>query len=115
MQDHTKVGQTSMQINIADVLKPQKTNSRKQWGIAFNRIKAKHFDFVLCDKDTLEIRAAIELDDKTHSRKNRALRDSFLNNAAKSAGLKLVRIRAEKSYKLADLMSELNGVLTIDN
>nr|WP_298768795.1 DUF2726 domain-containing protein [uncultured Shewanella sp.] len=56
-------------VRIADVLTPQGNVNRQQWQIAFNKISAKHFDFVLCDKQTLKVIAVIELDDKSHQQK----------------------------------------------
>ncbi len=34
-------------VRIADVLTPRNNLNRQQWQIAFNKISAKHFDFVL--------------------------------------------------------------------
>ena len=34
----------------------------------FNWISQKHVDFVLCDKDTMQILCAVELDDRSHER-----------------------------------------------
>ena len=57
----------------------------------FNRISAKHFDFVLCDARSSELIAVIELDDSSH-RSNRSRRtDEFKNNAAEAAGVPLIR------------------------
>lgn len=39
-------------VRIADVLTPEKGMTRKHWQIAFNKISSKHFDYVLCDKQT---------------------------------------------------------------
>ena len=40
-------------VRIADILKPRKGLNRSQWQIAFNKISAKHFDFVLCNPKNL--------------------------------------------------------------
>ncbi|MEN7973211.1 MAG: DUF2726 domain-containing protein, partial [Verrucomicrobiota bacterium] len=40
---------------------------------------------------TLAIVAAIELDDKSHQRKDRIKRDQFLNQVMESAGVPLIR------------------------
>ena len=53
-------------VRVADVLKPSKDVSRKQWQTAFNKINSKHFDFVLCDKGDLSVLCVIELNDKSH-------------------------------------------------
>lgn len=50
-------------VRVADILLPAKGLNRSHWRIAFNKIAAKHFDYVLCDKETLAVIAMIELDD----------------------------------------------------
>ena len=49
-------------VRVADVLEPNVSRRWKFiWRLAFNRIKAKHFDFVLCDPKTFEVKLAVEL------------------------------------------------------
>ncbi|OKH44828.1 hypothetical protein NIES30_21600 [Phormidium tenue NIES-30] len=84
-------------VRVADVLKPQ-TENRSDWQRAFNKISAKHFDFVLCDRDSLKVLAAVELDDSSHQRVDRVKRDDFLNQAVKSAGLPLIRFPVQTTY-----------------
>ncbi len=83
---------------MQDFIKVKKTVENKQ---GFNnKIQSKHIDFFIYDKDTLEIKLAIELDDKRN--------DLFKNNALKSANIKLVRIKCQKSYdcnKIKELIS----------
>ncbi|MGB7316106.1 MAG: DUF2726 domain-containing protein [Nodosilinea sp.] len=85
-------------VRVADVLKPQ-TENRGDWQRAFNKISAKHFDFVLCDRDRLKVLAAVELDDSSHQRVDRVKRDDFLNQAVKSAGLPLIRFPVQTAYE----------------
>lgn len=84
-------------VRVADVLKPQ-TENRGDWQRAFNKISAKHFDFVLCDRDSLKVLAAVELDDSSHQRVDRIKRDDFLNQAVESAGLPLIRFPVQTAY-----------------
>ena len=70
-----------MKVRVADVLQPEQGLSKSIWQTAFNRISAKHFDFLICDQNSFEIIAAIELDDCSHQRLNRKNRDKFLNAA----------------------------------
>lgn len=53
-------------VRVADVVSVKSLSHRNAWQQAFNRISAKHFDFILCAKGDLAIAAAIELDDKSH-------------------------------------------------
>jgi len=56
-------------VRVADVISPAKGTNRSDWQVAFNRISAKHFDYILCSKDDLGVVAAVELDDKSHSQR----------------------------------------------
>jgi hypothetical protein len=83
-------------VRIADLLAvPKGTPNHRSW---LNRILAKHIDFVLCDKDTLEVMLAIELDDPTHLRPDRMQRDKFVNGAFSDSGLPLLRIPTAENY-----------------
>ena len=90
-------------VRIADVIKPAKRLSRSEWQLAFNKISAKHFDFVICDKATLAVIAAVELDDRSHENRQRVERDQLVNNACASAGLVLHRIPASNTYSVTQI------------
>lgn len=90
-------------MRIADVLRPKKGLSRSDWQKAFNRISAKHFDFVVCTPDTLSVIAVVELDDRSHSKKKREERDEFVERACASAGITLHRVKAEAAYNIGAL------------
>ncbi len=95
-------------VRVADVIKPKQGMSRSDWQKAFNKISGKHFDFILCDKDSLSIICAIELDDSTHQRKERTKRDIFLVGACKSAAFPLIQIPAKHSYKISEVKELLS-------
>jgi hypothetical protein len=99
-------------VRVCDVLFHADGLSPKERQIAFNKISAKHFDFVLCNPDDLSILAAIELDDSSHNSRNRIDRDIFLDNACKSANLILHRFKARRSYKIADISERLTESVT---
>jgi len=65
---------------------------------AFNRVAAKHVDFVLCDQVTLSPVVAIELDDSTHYHLDRAERDLFMNELFRVIGVALIRHRVQMTY-----------------
>jgi hypothetical protein len=52
----------------------------------FNQIAKKHIDFLICNKDFKPI-LGFEIDDKTHSKHDRIVRDSFVDGLYKSVGL----------------------------
>jgi len=99
------------QVRVADLLIPQKGLSKSEWQKHFNWISAKHVDFVLCDRESLQVMCAIELDDDTHTHVNRLKRDGFLDKAFQAAGLPLVRIRTKHTYAEADVIDPIRESL----
>lgn len=65
-------------VRIADVLSTKKGLDGTSWRISLSKITSKHFDYVLCDKKTLQILAVIELDDKSHNQLKTMERDNFV-------------------------------------
>lgn len=100
-------------VRLSDVIKPAATNDRSRWQQAFNRITSKHLDFVACDPFDLSIKFAVELDDSSHHRGDRTVRDQFLNEAMKSAGVPLYRFSARRTYSIVEIRSVL-GISAVD-
>jgi len=98
-------------VRVADIITPEKGLSKSNWQKAFNKISAKHFDFVLCNKYTLKVEAVIELDDKSHRQSNRIKRDKFLNQAAQTAGLKILHFPVTSSYSTKEIQAEILRIL----
>jgi hypothetical protein len=98
-------------VRVADVITPQKGMSRSEWQISFNKISAKHFDYLLCDKKDLSVLCVIELNDKSHNSKKRQERDAFLVSACESADLKLVQITAKATYRITEIQQLLSAYL----
>lgn len=99
-------------VRVADVLKPRKGLDRSTWFKAFNQICSKHFDFVLCDPKTMQIKAAVELNDKSHKTRTRVKRDEFLLEACAAAGVPLLEFAARRSYTIEPIRSALAGIET---
>lgn len=94
-------------VRVADILEPNPSKNRSEWQKAFNPIKAKHFDYVICAADTFKPVCAIELDDKSHNQKKRQQRDQLLESVCKDASLPLIRVPAKRSYKLEEVKALL--------
>jgi hypothetical protein len=101
-------------VRVADVITPKKGLSRSEWQKAFNKISAKHFDFVLCKNDDLSIICAIELDDSSHNSKNRQKRDVFLKGACEAASIPLIQVPAKSGYVIGDIKGLLAPYLEIN-
>ena len=72
-----------------------------------SRIKSKHIDFVLCDKENIKPLVAIELDDSSHSRPDRIDRDNFLDKALGVAGLPILHQKVQYSYDPQELENNI--------
>ena len=102
-----------VKVRIADLVRPQKGMTRSNWQKAFNSISSKHIDFVICDKTNLKPLCAIELNDKSHQRKNRRLRDEFITKAFASARVPLEFIIARRAYSAERIREQLEPYLGV--
>jgi hypothetical protein len=87
-------------VRIADVLTTVKGLDNRTRTSVLNRIRSKHFDFVLCDPATMKVKAVIELNDKSHASSRRIERDELVSTACADAGLALRMVKAQRSYSL---------------
>tara|TARA_R110000772_G_scaffold175564_4_gene287309 strand:- start:27 stop:362 length:336 start_codon:yes stop_codon:yes gene_type:complete len=86
-------------VRLADLVSVNKGVSREVWGKSFNKIKAKHIDFILCEKSTSKILCAIELDDQSHSKIKRQERDEFVTKVLSIVALPFVRFDVTRTYQ----------------
>jgi len=102
-------------VRMADLMNPDNRNKvgNKAWWRAFTQISSKHTDFVLVDLRTGEIVAAIELDDKSHQRRDRSTRDAFVDRAFKESGIPFIRYPAKGrgGYKVHEIRTRLDTAL----
>lgn len=104
----------SAKVRLADVISVQKGMPKTEWSRAFNKIKSKHLDFVLTDKDTSEIKCAIELDDASHSQSSRKHRDNFLEEALRISSLPLLRLPVGQAYSSHDIAQKLSSLINLE-
>ena len=64
----------------------------QNWNAAFRHINGKSVDFVLIGKESYKVICAIELDDSTHSKRDRMERDVEIERMFKGARIPLARI-----------------------
>ena len=72
-----------------------------------NKVNRKHFDFVVCDKETLKPLMAIELDDKSHEEEARRERDEFVDALFIGLKFKVVHIPVQYSYNINELKEKI--------
>jgi len=97
-------------VRLADIVRPVKSPSRSGWQSAFNRITGKHVDFVLCDSERLGIVAVVELDDRTHERFERGVRDSLVDTALADAKIPVLRVSARQAYSPAQIREQVQSL-----
>jgi hypothetical protein len=92
-------------VRLADIIKPK--NGIEHWQHFFNKISAKHIDFVICSAE-FNILFCIELDDSSHSKPNRKERDSFVDSALKSSEIPIIHIPTAYKYDSFTIIENLN-------
>jgi very-short-patch-repair endonuclease len=75
-----------------------KLSSQKRWAVRA-RFDRKIADFVVCDRNTLEIVAIVELDDRTHSSAADRKRDEL----TKAAGYQTIRFQSKQKPTEAEI------------
>ena len=97
-------------VRLADIVRPVRGASRSGWQSAFNRITGKHVDFVLCDAERLRVVGVIELDDSTHDRFERGVRDGLVDSALADAGIPVLRVPARQAYSPAQIREQVESL-----
>jgi hypothetical protein len=100
-------------VCVADIVSVNPMLDRADWWRAFNRISAKHFDFVLCSKGDLSVVAAVELNDKSHLQPKRQERDAFLVDLCQAISLPLIQVPAQRAYSIPELRALVLSALGI--
>ncbi len=95
-------------VRIADIITCTDANWARGYGA---KISSKHIDFVLYDRETFEIKLAIELDDKSHQKSDRQKRDQFVNESFRAAQVPLLRIPTAARYDVTVLREMINNVV----
>jgi hypothetical protein len=100
-------------VRLADIVEVNQGLSSSARQSAFNRISRKHLDFVICNARDFSIVGAIELDDKSHSKKGRQERDQFLDKALEAASIPMLRVKAQSTYSIKEVSSDLDSAFKI--
>lgn len=80
-----------------------KSKDRSEYQTFLNKIDRKHVDFLLCDVISLQPLCGIELDDKSHKRKDRQERDRFVDAVFEISDLPIVHVPVNRSYVTSKL------------
>jgi len=89
---------------------PRNISSKERFGWR-NRIKSRHVDFLICDKENISPLLVIELDDSSHNTIKAKRKDAFVNKVFKDAEIPLLRVKVKKYYSEEDILKEINQKL----
>ncbi len=84
-------------VRLEDLIEVKDNNNKSKWR---GYIKSRHVDFIITDAK-LNIKAAIELDDKSHNSSRAQNTDNFKNNLFKTIAIPLFRIKTGQEYNEA--------------
>jgi hypothetical protein len=96
------------QVRLADLVQIKAGLNDHGRRKALYSVASKSIDFVLVSASSLDPILAIEVDDRSHFRSDRQIRDVFVNEVFKEIGVPLLRVRAQMTYDVA----EIQGLLT---
>ena len=79
---------------------------------AFNRISAKHFDFLVCGADDLAPVCAIELNDRSHAGRRAQASDALKAGVCQAIGLPLLAVPARRAYSVQEVRERFYEVVS---
>ena len=101
------------QINLSALLNHKVKG--QNWSAAFRHINGKSVDYVLISKKSGEIICAIELEDATHNRESRIVRDEEINRLFSEANIPLARFRNAEKLKDREILDTIRATLRGDS
>lgn len=97
-------------VRISDLVQPK---YGKEKYIYFNKIKSKHVDFLVCDKNPVKSKVIIELDDSSHDKRNRQERDEFVDEVFANVGIPIAHVRVRQEYKKEEIIKQIQEACKI--
>lgn len=92
-------------VRLADIFRVKYSN--KYYITNFNRISAKHTDFIITETDVAKPILAIELDDSSHDLIASEKNDEFKNQLYANSNIKLLRFKVQYRYDLSEIKHRL--------
>ncbi len=92
-------------VRLADVIEVR--GDALEWRGSWNRIAAKHIDFLLTSADTFHPVLAVELDDASAYGDQQKQQDDWLDRALIAAGMPVLRVKVRRDYDAAVLRKQI--------
>lgn len=90
-------------VRLLDLLEPVKNHPN--YRTLFNKVQAKHVDFVLCNYEMVPY-IVIELDDSSHDTLRRKERDQFVDEVLTQCGYRIIHTREITNNILNDAIPQ---------
>ncbi len=90
-------------VKLVDVIDFKSGISKKSKRVALTKAKNKQLDYVLLDKTTLNIVAAVDLVNNNNKSGHNAQKDWFVSGALESAGIPHIRMKVKTGYNPRDV------------
>ncbi len=97
-------------VKLNDIITIRKGISKKASQTAIMQANQKYLDFVICDKNTMELKGAIDLVD-TQGKGYKLKKDWFVSGALDAAAIPHLRIKIKPSYSLEEIRACVNKKL----
>jgi len=97
-------------VRMADLLYLPKMNNSDYYHYQ-NKIQSKHVDFLLCDKENIKPLLVLELDDSSHLKIDRILRDTLVDKIFENAQIPILHIKNSTAYDKASLLNQIKTTL----
>lgn len=91
-------------VRVADVVEVTAIPRRAPWYQAVNRISAARFDFLLCDRQSLAPRCAIEMEQASEA-------NTFFDELCSAIELPLVRLTPEKARAYGEVRTAIDNAI----
>lgn len=93
-------------VRVADVAMVESGLGPSVHRSAFNRIAARHFDYVVCRASDLSVVCAVELNDKSHASRRAQASDALKRGVCEAIGLPLLEVPARRAYPVSELREQ---------
>ena len=98
-------------VRLADIVTVPGNLQREQAIASLNQVRPRSMDFVLCDKQTTEIRCAIRVLDETDEQSGRKQNTAFIDKVCSVAGIPLAKFPIAASYNAEDVKQQIDSTL----
>lgn len=98
-------------VKLADVLEVRDVAADKNRRSILLKLNAKYLDYVLCNPETMQVIAVLDLVNTHNKEGHKAVPDWFVSGALEAAGVPYLRIGIKAGYSVIELQAALAAKL----